>query len=562
MAKKKKPPVDPKTERRAPIDEAKKEEMLAVLIRNPEAYEAVAELFKVPQCSKGMGEHFGTVWKCVRTFHKEFGELPGKTQLISEVHNALKANPSLMGDEERGEIDKFIDYAWDDKSHGKNFGKSRNAMEVAVKTCRGVMEELVANEVQDKVFKDGTLPANLQMLLEQTQHQLDLVQSISEVNLEVPFPEGWDKRKDNHMVTTGVPALDSLTGGGLMSKECLLFMAPYGSCKTATACDSTAQLVLYAGNLYATGKSRVNSKGEAMIPVVVLVFTESDKNEYRNRLMARLATVPWKKLREMQTLDDLDESDKPGATDSTKYELKHFADALVKDKAKKGWRNEQQRVIDATKAANQHLMLIDCTDNDDNPHKVGTGGMHEVANVIRGIFRRKRKTHYPIMIWVDHLSGLLDRMGDLDEGEQRRELTNMPRIAIEKIGGHFNCPIGLMHQFAGAAQNRGTTQRFHHSDAEGSKSVGKYANFCVVSGKTDENLMCVWEATKHRREPPTAQRIMRVDGNFSTLVDCSKSHGIEPGRNVIMSKEEMSNAGAMKKSGKKGSVHDTMPVDA
>jgi hypothetical protein len=558
---KKKPKPDPKAERRAPIDDAKKEHMLAVLIRNPDAYDAVSELFKVTQCSKGMGEHYGTVWKCVREFRTEYGELPGKSQLISEVHNALKANPSLMGDEEREEIDKFIDFAWDDKVHTKNLGKSKNAMEVAVKTCRSVMEELVANEVHDKVFKEGTLPANLATLLQHTQQQLDLVQSISEVNLDVPFPTGWDKRKDNQMVTTGVPALDALTGGGLMPKECLLFMAPYGSCKTATACDSTAQLVLYAANLYSTGKSRFNSKSEPMIPVVVLVFTESDKDEYRNRLMARLGTVPWRKLREMQSLEDLDDSDKPGAVDSTKYELKHFADALSKDKKKLGWRNEQQRVADAMKAANKHLMLIDCTDSDDNPHKVGTGGMHEVANVIRGIFRKKRKTHYPIMIWVDHLSGLVDRMGDLDEAEQRRELTNMPRIAVEKIGGHFKCPIGLMHQFAGAVQNRGTTQRFHHSDAEGSKSVGKYANFCIVSGKTDENLMCVWEATKHRREPPTAQRIMRVDGDFSTLVDCSKTHGIEPGRNVIMSKEEMTNAGAMKKMGKKGGGLNDMLAD-
>lgn len=547
-----------KEDRRAPIAQEKKEEMLAVFIRNQEAFENVVETFKVTDCERAMGEHFGAVWKAVRTFYKKYGEMPGKTQLESDLHNALKANPKLADDDEREILDNFLTFVWDDNEHGKNIAKSKNALRVAVDTCKEVMEELIANDLHAKIHKEGTLPADIPKLLQSSQRQLDLVASITDINLDVPFPDGWEKRTNTKPVSTGIAGLDTLCGGGLMAKEGLLFMSPYGSCKTATACNSTAQLVVHAADLYANGTGRKDKHGVPMVPVVVLAFTESDRDEYRNRLMANLATVPWKKLREIQALDELDGGKKPGGKDSTKYELKEFADILA-NKAGEGWYNERERVKQAMKAANKHLLLVDCTDADDNPHKIGTGGMVEVANVLRGVFRRKA-THYPIFVWIDHLSGLIDRMEFKEQGLKTDALTKMPLIGIERIAKFFHCPIGFMHQFSGRDQNKGVTAKRHHSEGEGSTSIGKYVNFAVVSGKTDGNMMCMWEVTKHRREPPAPHRIMRVDGDFSRLVDCTDTHGIEPGRNVIMSKDEMQSATKFKKV-KKGGFSDTVPAD-
>jgi len=555
------PSVPPEACRRTPVDQAKKEAMLAVFLRNPEAFETVQDTFRVRDCRRSLGDHLAVVWEVARRFYRRYGDLPGRAQLEAEVRAALRADPSLLSDEEAAEVERFLAYVWDDAAHGKGVATSRTALRAAVDTCREVMEEVVAADLSEKISRAGTVPADLPALLQTGQQRLEVVRSISEFELEEPFPEGWDRRGDNRLVPTGVAALDALTGGGLMAGECLLFLAPYGSCKTATACDSTAALVEYAAGLYASGESLRAEDGSLRVPVVVLAFTESDKDEYRNRLMARLARVPWRRLRQMRSLADLDDGDRPGATEATRYELEEFAEALACDRKNLVWENEQQRVRRAMAVANRHLLLVDCTDTDDKAYRIGAGGMAEVANVVRGVFRRKR-THYPVFVWVDHLSGLVDRMGDAvrDEAELRRVLTNMPRLAVERIGRHFRCPVGLMHQFSGASQNKGVVARFHHSDAEGSKSVGKYANFCVVSGKTDANLMCVWEATKHRREPPTAERIVRVDGDFSRLVDCTATHSIERGRNVILAKAELDAVTLFRRAAKGGDLNSVVDV--
>ena len=548
--------------RRTPIDGAKKEEMLAVIIRNPDAYAAVAEQFTVKHCKDALSEALGVVWKLTRQFHTKYGELPGRTQLESELYDLINSDPAALGDEEKTEVDQFLEFAYDDKEHGKNISKSKVHVRVATDTCKAVLEESVIYDIHARASKEGTIPADVVDFLSERRAEVDRIQTITDVSLEIPFPPGWDIRPDAKLITSGNATLDSFMGGGWRSGECLLFMAPYGSCKTSLACSATAQTIRYVAELTAQKKVRKNKKGKPMTPVVVLVFTESDKDEYRDRLLANLGRIPWKKLSTMESLADLNNNKKPAAKPSTAYESVEFAEKIANDPDGFSWQNERARANEAIHLANKHLMLIDCTDNDDNQFKIGAGGMHEVANVILGVFR-KNKDCYPVAIWIDHLSGLIDRMGDTiqDESQKRYILTNMPRIATEQLGKKLKCPVGLMHQFAGSAQDKGVTAKMHHAQAEGSKSVGKYANFCVVSGIVDQNGMCYWQCTKHRREPATAERIVKLFGEYNRLIDATKTHGIEPGRAAIMTHEELNSASFFKGAGKSGQVNDVVETD-
>lgn len=532
-------PVDEDAEdaRRAPVDAQKREEMMAVLVRNQAAFESVSDLLTVPEVRKFSGS-MAVVWKTTRKFYKKYSELPTRSQLNAALHDYDTNNPDTLSGEDKEDIDDFVEYAFDDKEHGKNLAKSKSACRVAVETCRRLLEEHVARGFQTALTEDGKLPTDLPAHLQATQTKLDLISSLSEVQISVPFPDGWDDRPDKVMISTGVPALDAFCGGGYMPGEVFLFMAPYGSCKTVTACHGVSQQVLKAAADYADGKTRTNAKGEPLKPVVVLIFTESNIDEYRNRILAHLGRVMWTRLGKMRRLSDLCDTKKPGSvTNETEYELAEFA-SEIKDKLP--WENEQERVKNAVAVCNEHLLIIDCTDSEDSPHKIGRGGIVEIANVMRSVFR-SRPDIYPYAFWLDHVSGLVDRMADdiKDEAHLRRILTNVPRLAGDKLAKPFKAPVTLFHQLSGEANSRSVVAKFHHADAEGSKSIAKYANFAFVSGPTDAALLCQWECTKHRREPPLKTRIVRVLGLFNRLADETEDYGVEAGRRLIMKKSEM-----------------------
>lgn len=525
-------------ERRAPVDSAKREEMMAVLIRNQGAFETVHELF-TPVEVKKFSPALAIVWKCTRRFYKKYSELPTKSQLTAALHDYVTNNPDTLSSEDKEEIDEFTGYAFDDKEHGKNIAKSKSACKVAVETVRRVLEEQLARGVQTALTEDGKMPADLPGHLQLVQARLGVVQSLSEVQIGVPFPEGWDDRPDEVLASTGVPALDEFCGGGWLPEEVFLFLAPYGSCKTTLACHGVSEQVKRAANDWAQGKVRLDKHNKPMKPKAVLLFTESSMNEYRNRLLAYLARVKWSRLRQMRRLSELCDGTKPGVIKGeTEYELVEFAEDI---KNKRPWENEQTRIKNAVALCNEHLMLVDCTDSDDSPYSIGKGGVPEIANVLRGVFR-KQSNVYATSIWLDHVSGLVDRMSDTikDEAELRRILTNVPRLAGDMLAKPFKCPVMLFHQLSGEANSRSVVAKFHHADAEGSKSIGKYANFAICAGPVDKITgMCHWECTKHRREPPTNSRIIRVLGSFNRLIDETEDYGIEAGRRQIMKKSEM-----------------------
>ena len=59
------------------------------------------------------------------------------------------------------------------------------------------------------ITTDGKMPVDLTAHLSQVQAKLEVVQSLSEVSIGLPFPEGWDDRPNKIMVSTGVPSIES-----------------------------------------------------------------------------------------------------------------------------------------------------------------------------------------------------------------------------------------------------------------------------------------------------------------------------------------------------------------
>lgn len=522
-----------KTARRSALDEIKKDEMLAILIRNRDAFESVRDVLSVRNVNE-IGAGHGLVWQVVRNFYDEHRQLPPKGALVAELHNEIAGNESLLEEDERGAVDEFIEYAFDDAEHGKNISKSKVHCDIAITTCRQLLEEQAAADFSDTLLMEGTIPINLSEELERQRSHLDLIGSLSADDLGKPFPDGWDTQERVKLFSCGVPVLDTFMGGGWRGGEVILFMGPYGSCKTTMTVHGVAQTMT---NCHQEWLAKRKRNPDAKRPLVVLIFTEGTKNEYRERLLSHLASIPRKRLSQMDSLDDLADNDRPGrGGEGTEYEKKLFKG---RDST---FYCEKIRAAGAIKMANKHLLLIDCTDSDDSHHRIGRGGIPELAGLIRTTMR-KRKDCYPYCFWIDHASALADRIMEGQEIADKKYLTTLLRVLPRQCGDllakPFMAPVALIHQLSGEANARGVAAEHHHADGSDCRSIGMYVDFAFTTGKTDESSMCLFSCTKHRREPPTPRIVVHVNGTYNRVDDYSATHMLDPTGRTIIQKQDL-----------------------
>jgi len=556
-------------ERRATLDEAKTDEMLAVLIRNQEAFENVQDIFQQKH-ARYLGDDKSLLWKAVKKYHADHEAMPNKGALIADLHQAIRDNPNNLDEEGRAKLDEFVEYAFDDKEHGKNISKSAVHCRVAIETCKKYLEEFNLGELRDMLVKDGTVPIDAVEVMEQKRAELDQALSLTDVDVGVPFPAGWDTRERVQLFSTGCETLDHFLGGGWRAPEIILFMGPYGSCKTTLVCHSVGRLIEECQKAHDKALKRWQKKGsikgkEPKRPVVVLVFTEGSKDDYRIRILSHMARVLWKRLATMRSLKALSKSKKPGAVVSEGVEIgTEYEKELYAGVKKEGYKCEQVRVAEAVALANQYLVLIDCTDSEDTPHKIGRGGIPEVAHVLRNYFR-KNKMLRPRAIWIDHLSALADRMAEAsstDDEKLHLILKRMPRQAADKLSKPFKCPVALLHQLSGEANQRSVASRYHHSDGAGSKQIGEYVDFAIVTGPPNKQGLCQWACTKHRREPATNERVVQILGQFNTLMDVTTLYHVDPSNGITARSEfDAHEAHAKMSKGGKGKGDDDDGID-
>lgn len=526
------------------VDQAKKDEMLAVLIRNNDAFLTFQHVFEVKHAHHMLTAVHAVVWQTVLALYEADEELPDKGMLVTELNQHLQDNELLTENEQREELDRFIDYAFDDAEHGANIAKSPKYRKRATATCKLIMEEWAIWNRREEMTKGGTISIDPIAENEAFTDSLNIIRSISDVNLDVPFPEGWDKVDRPQLYTSGCSVLDDLYGGGWRQPECVLHMAPFGSGKTVLACHAMAELVVHCQTSYTnmlkswekrklkTGKNLKKPKR----PVVVLIFTEGAKHDYRVRLLAHMAQVPWKKLATMTGMEKLSKKG-PGKGEDCEYEFKEFKEEIEKGES---FHHEQERVRRAVKMFNKFMVMIDCTDSLDSTHQIGKGGIPEIANVVRMHFNRHKDTK-PVGFWLDHISALVDRLAETLTDDQKLHLIikRVPRQVVDRLCKPFKAPVALLHQLSGDANSRKMSARFHHSDAQGSKSVAEYVDFCTISGPVDKNQRTQLSVTKHRREPARDNKLVYINGEFQRIEDITAFANMDAsGQTIVITGED------------------------
>lgn len=512
---------EPVRTRRNLLDIRKKESMLAVLIRNRDAYEAIQDVLLAKHV-RAFSEPLGLVWSTVRRFYKQYKDLPDRTQLEDELNDRITENPDLLAHDEHADVDEFVDYAFDDKAHGRDISRSDKHVRVALDTCRLLMEELAIAEAQEKLQSNATVPVDLPNILEKEMARISEIQSIVTKPIERVFDEGWEDEAPIVLRPTGVDPLDKMFGGGPAGGEVNMFFAPYGVCKTTLGTIVTYNSAEQAAEL---------DDGHGPKPVSLIVSTEMLKREFRERILVYGGQIPRTRIRKFlskqMSITDFCQASKPAATRETEYEQYLFKS---NKKFQKEFLNERERLERAMKITNRYIKFIDFSSSNET---VGNGGMRELANYISAEVRRDNLK--PLQLVVDHVSAMADRM--MDTGKYRREdlteiLKNMPRQARDWVATKYDIPVLLFHQFSGAINARKSPGAdLSHSDAEGCKSIGKYCDFAVVCGHpTDEpNKLQVtkWKCTKHRREPPSQYMLVGIDGRFHRLLDVSAEYVVQ-----------------------------------
>jgi hypothetical protein len=529
------------TSRRSLLAHAKKEEMLAILIRNLEAFKHVRDTVRSGYFAR-MGVRYSTLWRCVTKFVAKYGELPPIPNLRAQLHQEIADKPDYMDHEELLKLDEFLDYANDPKSMGPDVETSSLQRKVAIDICKQFCEECIQSEIQSTLIEGGTIPSDLVKELDKHKQQLEIVSSLTDISLDVAYPEGWDENASAKLFTTGSNLLDNFSGGGWKAGEVFLFMAPYGTCKTLLTCHCAAGMVQHCGDIYSQARidwlsavEKDPTLPEPKRPVAVVIFTEGSKHDYRVRIMSNLATVPWSRLSQMNSLKDLCQAPVPGATDHTKYELKEFD---LKEGEEEAFECERDRVQHQVVVANRYLVMIDCTDSDtDSPHRIGRGGIPELAGIISKHFEAHKDT-YPVAVYLDHASALADRMAqaaevDIDDSAfLRLTLKRIPLQCRDRIGVPFHVPVLVMHQLSGKANAKSASATQHHTDGADAKSIGEYVDFAIVGGQATEDNVLKLTCSKHRREPPCPHRYARIRGQFNRLIDETPDH-VSVGKDLI-----------------------------
>lgn len=534
-----------RVDRRSMLDDHRKEEMLAVLIRNRRALEAVRSHL-TPGHVGEISEGYALVWQVVARFYAARGAMPTRKQIEVGLHQALTDMPESGAQQELEEIDEFLDFAFDDGVHGRDISRSRTHREQAVETCKLFLQEVAAAEISDIIIQNGAVATDLPLMLERT---IDEIRHAETMNAAAPselFPAGWDTVPNLTTLITGVEPLDRLTGGGPAVGEVVVVMAPMGSCKTVVAVQLACNAATQAALLVESGGAR---KGK--VPMAVLVSTEMDAQEFRIRALTYMARVPRRRLKQILEsgagLEALSRSPLPAATAETRYEKRWFRDG------KAGYTPEYHRVLGAIRTLSEHLLFFNYSESNPDRPAANMPSVDAIRAWIVGVIKQ-RKNVYPISFVLDHASALAMQISakvagssDKDATQLRAILRDIPRACGAMLAKPYGAPCIIMHQLSGEANSRNPTAKMHHTDAAECKSFAEFADFAIVCGQPteDERRLCRWDATKHRREPPRGDLIVQIVGDYNYVRDASDEYVCETSARAFLRKDEV--AGDAKK---------------
>lgn len=509
--------------------------LMAILVQN----EGVFAHFK----GQLTVEHFEAEWckllyRVVFDYHASNAALPSFAELESGLKAFFEDDPEIISESARDELEAFLDYAFLDPTTFADHAVNSTKLEKFAYRAAKTLLMAFAKKQLVQAIRTETALEDLPFILQAARSQIEMIQ-LANYNNEatVTFGPEWDKKAARMTQSTGLGFLDKYLGGGTAVGEAYGVMAPYGTCKTTLAVMlwCTAAQQCYEQTF---GEDWDGRKGLS----VLITYESAMSPDIQRRSLMYACQVSRYSLDRMSNVGLSMLGNDPEKPEP--YEKKLFYKAISDGVFKP----ERQRVEEAIVWLNEHTLCLDFSGADKRYPTAGSGGIAEIVQRIKMELRSRKGDYYVKNVIIDYLGLMVDRDTSIRAEKNKPEDHKTYQQANEqiafKICKPFECHAWVFHQLSGTANAMlSPTKTLHHTDAKGSKSFAENLDFAFVFGNLNNDSMGQVACTKYRafrKLPPT---VIKVEGEFNTVLAPDNFHIDNDGK--IVDKSTMTTAGAI-----------------
>lgn len=506
---------DQRIERRMPITEIQKRIMMTILIRKLPAFLMAKSQLKPSHFNKSE-QGYAIMWAATLDYYEEMGQLPREHELIAEIDRRLREDPDCMTVAETEDLNQFILAAF----HAVK--RQHLNDRTAAKHLRTFLEDRLADEAREIFHLSLRNPSNIFALTNALNEQAGAIKAIAGYDLEVPFPEGWDKgTAPVRKWSTRMSFFDHFLLGGDSPGEVYGLMAPYGTCKTTTGVHmSTQRARFHQVRWRAAGK-------QGPLPIVYYFFWEGTLAEFRVRALSSLGKID-------RGILETGEWDKMSYSKET---LREYERALYIEKIKQGEKVNPETVRKrwAEMTLNVNWRPVDMTGNDPTAPSRGCDLVDGMVAYIRQdqMYRKGRGEDVCVGgIYADYLLAMADAYitheGLRKKDELRFIIKQVPLHAKNRLAIPFQCPVWIIHQLSGDANSMAPGVIPKVTDSAEGKAFAENLDFCFQYGGRDENSRVILACGKARRAPPQSALIVQIHGRISRVEETKDLMVVDP----------------------------------
>lgn len=322
---------------------------------------------------------------------------------------------------------------------------------------------------------------------------------------ESNFPEGdVPAMPDDVYQPVGIPFVDSLCGGGLISGEVVGHCAPIGQGKTTLI----LQLIwARASRVFAWEAKKAKEENRAVVwkglPYIYFFAFESVRTLMAT-FVSNAANIPRNTALEL-TLRGKNRSGLSSAArrDYKEYEVKLFAQQL--EKAARGeakWpAGELERFEHVVKVSDACIRLVDFSGHDEKLlewSQRGVNGMRDYLDAHQSAIGRPGVN----FVALDHVSAMTDTLvgsGVLKDSDKTSFIKRTPNTLSRMIGNAFSCPVWAAHQLSPDENIKAPGSVPNPVGSSGSKMFLEYCSVGFASGMLSRESIAAFKLGKQRR---------------------------------------------------------------